>query len=300
MRLSDQLFLPRLVRTIVAPRVASGALLIAIAMQLSVTTQELLAAHWSPAPKPRVVAPARSAASLDSHRIVAAHLFGGEQGAPPAATPAETAVALSLRGVIATVGVPERGSAIAGPEGGATRMIRVGGDIIPGITLRGVYPDHIVLSRDGALEALALPHGPGDSLFAAQLRHPGASVTTLDDTEQAAADVDDYSGPTAEQVSQKLVAATAGLSQVLTATGAFEGVAYKGVRVQPGSDPELFAQLGFHPGDLILDINGMALNDPAMLAMLKSGRTVRVGVRRISGTEILSIDTAALRGSMQN
>ncbi len=82
---------------------------------------------------------------------------------------------------------------------------------------------------------------------------------------------------------------------MLTASGVFEGAAYRGVRVQPGTDPELFAQLGFRPGDLIMNINGAAVLDPSMLSQLKSGGTVRVAVRRLSGTEILAIDTATFR-----
>jgi type II secretory pathway component PulC len=72
------------------------------------------------------------------------------------------------------------------------------------------------------------------------------------------------------------------------------------VRLQPGTDPELFTQLGFHPGDMILNINGAAVTDPSMLSMLRSGRTVRVAVRRLTGTQTLSINTAALGGNAQD
>ncbi len=270
--------------------------MVAIAIQLTVVGEDFLAAWPRAQPAARLVSVARVPSAVDLGQIVAAHLFG--VGRPPVDTsgadaPA-TSVALTLTGLISG-DTPADGNAIVGPKGEATRLVRVGQEVAPGVTLQGVYTDHVVLNRAGSLESLALPHGPSGVLLAAARTHiDGQSAPAEADSGE------EGDGPNAEQLSKRIEAATAGLSQVLSAHGAFEGAedgggAYRGVIVQPGGDTELFSQLGFHPGDMITHINGIALDDPSMLSMLKSGGVVRVGVRRSSGAEEISVNTTALR-----
>jgi len=283
------------------PRVVSGALLVCLAVQLVGTVRELSSARSIEQPAQRQLLSdraARRAASGGSRigTIVAAHLFGVDAPAPQeSGSPAQSSTTLALSGVLASES-PSRGAAIVGSAASATKLVFAGQEIVPGVRLHDVYPDHIVLSRAGRLESLSLPHASAAMLYA--VRAASGSQVAREEADAPAAS-DDYDGPSAEQVSSKLAAATAGLSQVLTATGVFEGAAYRGVRVQPGTDPELFARLGFRPGDLIMNINGAAVLDPSMLSQLKSGKILRVAVRRTSGTEVLAIDTSAFRNSAQ-
>ncbi len=297
-RMLRQSHLIRVLRALATPRVASGALLVAIAVQLSITSRDLLAARSAPVPLGRLVKKTPVHSSADIRSIAAAHLFGLEQGPvdTQVADAPQTSAPLSLTGVVAA-GSSGAGAAIVGPAAGATRFVSVGKEVAPGITLQAVYADRVVLSRGGQLESLALPHGPGGMLI---------GMAPMSGERQSPAEADDSaaqdSGTSAEQISSKIATATAGLSQVLTARGAFEpqGNGYRGVIVQPGPDAELFAQLGFHPGDLITHINGLALDDPSLLTALKSGATVRVGVRRDGGTEVIAVNTASLRGYTHN
>lgn len=274
----------------------SGALCVAIAAQLTVTARNLLAARSGPSAALAPIVARGGAARIDVGRIAAGHLFGLPPS-PAADSPAlatESSVALLLTGTVAFA-APSQGSAIIGRKGGPTHLIVAGREIAPGVTLEGVYADHVVLRRGGVLESLAYPRAMSSQLYASQLHSVAAQPTDAREDEES-----DHSGeapaPTPEQVAAKLATATTGLTGVLTAKGAFEGSAYKGIRLEPGDDPEAFARAGFHPGDMILGINGITLNDPSMLAMLKSGGTLRVGVRRASGAEVISVDSSALRG----
>lgn len=287
--------LARVARRLVSSRAAGGALSIAIAIQLSLIARDLLAARSPTGGADQPIALAHAPRGIDAHRIIAAHLFGFDPPAPSArvADALQTGVGLHLTGVVASDD-PSEGAAMVGPKEGETRLVRVGKDIAPGITLEGVYANHVVVSRAGTLESLALPHEPNAVLLADAQPREGGVQSAVDPSESG----EESAGSSNEQMSQKIAAATAGLSQVLTARGVFEGEdgGYRGVMLQPGSDGKLFSQLGFHPGDMITHINGMALNDPAMLSLLKSGSTVRVGVRRSGGTEEISVNTAALQG----
>ncbi len=238
----------------------------------------------------------RANSEIDVSRITASHLFGLDQTPVEsrAAIAPESSLALILTGVVATDGEPGSGAAMMGPKGGATRFVQAGKEVAAGITLQSVYADHVVLSRAGVLESLAFPQWKSASLLASA-RPGNAPSSDLQGSGHRAETAN-------EQIEQKIASATTGLSQVLTARGLFEGGegSYRGVIIQPGTDAELFAQLGFHPGDMITHINGIALNDPAMLGLLKSGGTVRVGVRRPGGTEVISVDTSSLRDYAQN
>jgi general secretion pathway protein C len=296
MSLPDSAAAPRrLLTKLAAPRVVTGVLLAALGTQLYIASRDLLLALAPSEPAGRVGRAELARPGIDVSRITAAHLFGLDP--TPATARAGTALAsvpLTLGGVVAMAGKPESGAAMLGPKEGATRFVLAGGEVVPGVTLQSVYPDHVVLSRAGALESLGFPRPQRASLVAAT--EPG-NVSSA-----APQDAGTGGGSPNEQIANKIASATSGLSQVLTARGLFEGGdgGYRGVIVQPGADAELFAHLGFHPGDMITHINGVALNDPAMLALLKSGATIRVGVRRPGGTEVISVDTSSLAGYSQN
>jgi general secretion pathway protein C len=99
-----------------------------------------------------------SALASDSRRhdvapIIARHIFGA---APlGAAGPAARGSALRLVGVLAPRG-EAGGRAIFVLESGKSRTAAVGESISPGLVLEEVHPDHVRLSRNGAMEQLRL------------------------------------------------------------------------------------------------------------------------------------------------
>ncbi len=79
----------------------------------------------------------------------AAAVFGGQ-----AAT--ETANNFQLRGVIYS-GTPKDSVAIIAQEGKPPRAFRVNGEVVPGVTVKEVHREYVVLSDGGALKRIELP-----------------------------------------------------------------------------------------------------------------------------------------------
>ena len=121
-----------------------------------------LLAHWTwrfAAPVPPVPASgARADIKLDAVLVSlrAAHLFGAAQGQGQAAASAEqvTSLNLKLRGVFAALGgLPAM--AILGVNG-QDQAVSTGYEIVPGVVLDAVAPDHVILLNRGVRERLDL------------------------------------------------------------------------------------------------------------------------------------------------
>ena len=70
----------------------------------------------------------------------------------------------------------------------------------------------------------------------------------------------------------------------------------KGYRVYPGRNREQFVALGLKPGDLVTEINGMALNNPAQametFRSLANTTQVTVTIDRDGQTQTLTLDSS--------
>lgn len=119
-----------------------------------------LLAHWTwrfAAPVPPLSASAARAdiklgAQLASLR--AAHLFGSAQGGQAARDEPVTSLNLKLRGVFAALG-GQPAMAILGVDG-QDQAVATGYEIVPGVVLDAVAPDHVILLNRGMRERLDL------------------------------------------------------------------------------------------------------------------------------------------------
>jgi general secretion pathway protein C len=72
----------------------------------------------------------------------------------------------------------------------------------------------------------------------------------------------------------------------------------RGFRVYPGRDRQMFARLGLQPGDLVLAINGTALDDPQraleIFNTMASANSVALTVERDGQPQDLSVDMTQL------
>jgi general secretion pathway protein C len=91
--------------------------------------------------------------------ITAANLFGAGPATSAGegeAAPQQTSLQLVLRGVF-TSADPAGGSAIIENSDGNTRIVRAGSAVMDDILLERVYPERVVLSRNGLQESLYFP-----------------------------------------------------------------------------------------------------------------------------------------------
>lgn len=243
-------------------------------------------------PASRSATPAAGSVSVD--RIVAAHLFGkADAGAPQVAMSEEqdapdTQLSLELRGTIAA-SEENRALAIIAERGGAERVYVIGDAVPGGATLHAVHFDRVLLRRGGRLEALRLPRSEDTpaNRRASTIAPPRATAPPV----------------RAASVREVVQQSAAGLTEVIRPQPVFKDGRQQGYRVYPGRQRQQFAQLGLRPGDLITQINGMALDDPArgmeIFRSLADATSVTVTVDRNGEIEMLTLNTATLQENLQ-
>ena len=242
-----------------------------------------------PVPTTAPATSADPARDVSIDRIVAARLFGTAEATAPVALveqedAPDTDLRLELRGTVAAT-YEYRALAIIAEIGGAERVYFIGDAVPGGASLHAVHFDRVLLRRGGRLEALRLPRSddtPTTRTTAAPRTAPRAATPVRAATIQ-------------EVVQQGGVS----LTEIIRPQPVFKDGRQQGYRVYPGRQRQQFAQLGLRPGDLITQINGMALDDPArgmeIFRSLADATSVTVTVDRNGEIELLTLDTNVLR-----
>jgi general secretion pathway protein C len=198
----------------------------------------------------------------------------------------ETSLNLELKGTIVAKGQGETVAIIAEADG--PEKIYKTGDAIPGrATLHAVYMDRVLIRRAGKLETLSLPRA--DETTANKTRSSNRRTTR----NQTSA------GSLREVISRS----PARLTDVIRPQPVFRDGKQQGYRVYPGRQRQQFSQLGLRPGDMITQINGMPLDDPArgmeVFRSLGEATQVTVTVERNGQQQVMTLDTSQLQ-SLQN
>jgi len=271
-----------------APTIVSVVLIVVIAGQLAALLWRTLGSpeQSSEAPAP-VVAP--QAPAVDLTAIVNAHLFGvAADSGDPSNAPA-TSANLTLAGTLAGR-EPEQGWAIIGASGQPARVYATGASLPGGSRLFAVYPDRVILDRSGSRESLLLPRLSGG---------PGAAPPRVAGLPTAAAP----NASLADSVRQLLVQNPSAGGDLLRPQPVFAGGSLRGYRVYPGRNRAQFASLGLQPGDLVMAVNGAALDDPnrglEILRGIGQGSAVTLTVDRGGQQQQITVDPAAVAQDMQ-
>lgn len=247
-----------------APQVAVWALAAALGIQAAVIVTHLAGSGAAPAPHGPTT-PVAVARRLDLTALNNAHLFGAAPAPPPVndANAPPTNMPLILTGIVASTD-PKSGLAIIGTTASNAKVYPVGERVPGSARVHAIYPDRVLLERNGTIEALLLP-----SKFSAN-GGGGPAVR---------------SGASALDRVQRVIANEPGLiSDVLRPQPVFADGKLRGYRVYPGRNARAFATLGLRNGDLVLAINGSALDDPArgneIFSSMGSSDQARVTVMR--------------------
>ncbi|MEJ2515230.1 MAG: type II secretion system protein GspC [Gammaproteobacteria bacterium] len=195
----------------------------------------------------------------------------------------DTQLSLELRGTIAATD-PDEALAIISERGGEEKVFAIGDPVPGGASLHSVYTDRVILRRAGRLETLRLPRS--DETAALQRSAPAQRASFS--RSAPAATIRDV-------VQQNAISFT----DVIRPQPVFRDGQQQGYRVYPGRQRQQFAQLGLRPGDLVTQINGMSLNDPArgmeIFRSLADATSVSVTVERNGQMEVLTLDTSTLQ-----
>lgn len=268
------------------PSIATLVLVVVIAAQLAALLWRALGSSENEVPMIPAVADSGGPV-VDLAAIVNAHLFGiAAQTGDPASAPA-TSANLTLAGTLAGP-EPEQGWAIIGASAQAARVYAAGASLPGGTRLVAIYPDRVILDRNGARESLMLPRLSGGARAAPTAYAPGANRSPAS---------------LADSVSQLMAQDPAMANELLRPQPVFAGGTLRGYRVYPGRNRGQFARLGLQPGDLVTAVNGAALDDPnrglEILRGVSAGAAVTLTIDRNGQAQQLSIDPGAVAQELQ-
>jgi len=141
------------------------------------------------------------------------------------------------------------GSAIIGLSDGRQVSVGAGEELEAGLTLTSVAPDHVMLSRGGAPFRLDFPD-MASGVVAVAAAQPAVTAPEPASAEGVVVDP------------QRLIA-QAGLRPRV------QGLGINGLTVSASGDGGELRNVGLRSGDVILSVNGTALNSPQALAALR-------------------------------
>lgn len=144
------------------------------------------------------------------------------------------------------------GSAIIGLADGRQLSVAVGETIEPGLILQSVGSDHVVLARGGSLSRLIFSDLPAGAAPPPPPPPGPQTVTPTPAGPQAAATVDPA----------QLVAEAALRPRM-------QGLKVNGFTIASRGESPALAAAGLKPGDVILAVNGQALDRPDRIAALR-------------------------------
>lgn len=192
----------------------------------------------------------------------------------------ETSLKLVLRGSLASDD-PENARAIIAEPRGNEEQYAVG-DKLPGnAELREIYPDRVLLMRNGRYETLRLPRDKKDNS-----RTAGRSVSPRSSASNT---------QRLRNIRQQLQQNPKTLFGLVRAQPKRDAAGKMiGYTLQPGREPELFEQMGLLAGDVVTQINDVSLNNAAngarALKSAQSGETVNVTIMRNGQEEVISLN----------
>ncbi len=205
---------------------------------------------------------ARAASTDYADRIARLYLLGRPEASANAGDPGApvTPLALHLQGIVAGTRPP-----VVIIDDGQTQAAYTLGDRIAGQALvKAIYPDHILLERQGRLETL-------------RLEDPTAAATAGQSASESPV-TDNGAQPSAQAADQ--------LEQLFKMTAVQQNGVLHGYRIQPDADSELLKQMGLRPQDVLVEIDntpiGQAQPSPTSLLLQKlwQGHPVALTIER--------------------
>ncbi len=254
-------------------------------------------ATWQPPPAAAATA---TRSGIDIGAISTLGLFGKYQ--PPAKAAAadlarapDTQLDLKLKGIFA--GDEKYSRALIAAQDGDEKPYAIGDTIGGGgVNVQAIFPDRVVLLRNGRPELLRLDKDRTDAL-AADDTDSGDNEES-DDAEpnmspEEGAMVAQINSIRLSDIRDELLNDPSKASQFIRLQPMNAGGGLHGYRVFPGANRALFMGTGLHPGDVVTSVNGVELNDPAralqMLGDMAHANSLTVVVNRGGTNQTLSL-----------
>jgi len=188
----------------------------------------------------------------------------------------DTRLRLTLRGALASDD-KQHARAIIADQGGKEEQYAIGDNLPGNAELSEIYPDRVILKRSGRYETLRLPTE----------NKSGGNISTGAKARSSASPGERLRG-----VRESIRKSPGSLYDLVRVSQQLdEGGKIIGYSVAPGRKPALFKEVGLMSGDVITEVNGLGLSDPANGAKaLKSLQgDESVAVKLLRGGEELTL-----------
>ncbi|GEM_PF-1302064 len=232
---------------------------------------------------------ARVPGVTDVERITGAHLFGQraqlaldkQRNALPSVMDApKTKLNLTLVGTLHSDQAESAKAVIRNAEG-ETKEYNIGAAVAQGVQLAEIHPGQVLLARNGQYEVLPL------------VRNSLTSASSIAFSEDPTPSNRNRSAQL-EQARTKILASPANMADYIRLYPHQQNGRFLGYRLQPGKKfPEMFADLGLQPDDVVTSVNGIvldtALKGLSAMEQLATTNQVSLQVLRQGRTEFLTI-----------
>lgn len=217
-----------------------------------------------------------------------------------------TTLKLTLHGTVA--GENDKGGyALIADANGIEHSYRIGDRIQPGVTLKAVRADHVILDHNGSNERLDLPRESLDSAHPVRpLEQAGGTLTNNPARQRSRASGNPGATPiyVAPRIAHGRVDWQKMQSQFqrdpaqaiaqLDIQPVIDNGQMRGVRLGGGASNPLLAGSGLRADDVVTAVNGMALDSVArgqqLFSQLRDARQVQLTVLRGGHSQTITID----------
>jgi general secretion pathway protein C len=239
------------------------------------------AASVSPAKSTRMNTQSQQA---NFRQLTAANIFGVSDKAvvaQPRKAPV-TRLNLTLKGVLAAIPMNLANAIIAQGRSGKEENFGIGDKIPGGVVLKEIYPDYVVLERNGRDEILKLQRESGVD---------GAGQSRGKSLYNARASSTSASSPGAalKEIRSNILKNPTSFGQYALPVVVKKNGKQIGYRLKPQQQGDLLAELGIQSSDIIIQINGVKLDKPqngiSALRKLSTAKNLDIIVQR-NGAEV--------------
>ena len=238
----------------------------------------------SPAPAQSAASKIESAARLST--ISHLHLFGkmdvAEKVDAPIVAP-ETRLQLKLKGVFAA-NEPEQAFAIISDSKNNDKSYRVGSKVVGGAVLHAVYPDRVILKRNGRLETLRMSTQYDKQAIKTSTRTASSKPRATRKVMRAP--------PKLRQLKETLLKDPQKIWQQVRISPVLKNGSIKGYSVEH-KDKQLMNSLNLQKGDVITEVNGKLLSDPSslygLMNQLKTQKSLSVTIERNNQEQVIQL-----------
>ena len=161
------------------------------------------------------------------------------------------------------------GSAIIADQSGQQSAFSVGEEIMPGVTLKAVAFDHVVISRNGAEENLFIDQSGGAPAT--------APVAPAGPPPPLAGNGTTLNPPPPLPSSGSEPISSQAILNGISFTPRTENGAVTGVVLNAQGAGDIFSRAGFRPGDIVAQYNGAPIRSPQDLLSIKNA--IKPGAR---------------------